>query len=256
MRMPDRTLNTLVNSLRPSYLPVMVRKAFLRIFGSGSNGSAQTLRWCRENTSVADVWASNLDAEAWTEAEAFAESHKLYAAKLLQEIGIDLGGGGHYAMLYFLVRHFRPDAVLETGVAAGHSSRGVLTAMNRNDHGVLLSSDFPYFRLKSPERFIGILVEDELKHRWTLRIKGDAVNLPELVHMAPPIGLFHYDSDKTDYGRQRALACVEPYLTEDAIIVFDDIQDTEHFRNMVKTTTRCWKVFHFGGKYLGVLLPP
>ncbi|MFN3171112.1 MAG: class I SAM-dependent methyltransferase [Hyphomicrobiales bacterium] len=233
----------------------MARKVLARVWKNGSNGSAQILAWCQENTSAADVWASNLNAEAWAEAEGFAESHTLYAAERLQQIGIDLGGGGHYAMLYFLVRHFRPDAVLETGVAAGHSSRAVLTAMKCNDHGALFSSDFPYFRLKNPERFIGILVEDELKQRWTLKIKGDAVNLPELVRMAPPISLFHYDSDKTDHGRQHALAHVEPHLTDDAIIVFDDIQDTDHFQNLVKTTNRNWKVFHFGGKYLGVLLP-
>jgi len=67
--------------------------------------------------------------------------------------------------------------------------------------------------------------------------------------------LFHYDSDKTVAGRSMAWELVSSKLSESAFVVFDDIQDNEHFRSLIKTTDRTWKVFKFKGKYLGMLMP-
>ena len=78
----------------------------------------------------------------------------------------------------------------------------------KNNAGYLYSSDFPYFRLAHPERYIGLLVQgNSLKIRWDLDIRGDSVALPEIAdnlnHTA--IDLFHYDSDKSYSGRDFAL---------------------------------------------------
>ena len=83
------------------------------------------------------------------------------ANKILSEIQVDLGGGGNYYLLYFLVRKVNPKIVVETGVAAGWSSLSILRAFQKSGFGKLYSSDFPYFRLNKPEKYIGIVTQKE-----------------------------------------------------------------------------------------------
>lgn len=249
-------LNVTVNLRRPGYLSVIFTKISgrLRVFLRLAEAEVSSRNWCEANVSDDDAWARSLDSALWEEALVFASDHREYAASVLQKLDVKLGGGGHYALLYFLVRYFKPNNVLETGVAAGHSSRSILSAMAVNGYGHLYSSDFPYFRLKDPEKFIGVLVEDEIRSRWTLGIKGDEVNLPPLLAAAPSIDLFHYDSDKTKKGRQWALNVVRKKLSQSHIIIFDDIQDNDHFQLLVQNEQDKAFVFRFGNKFLGVLV--
>ena len=78
----------------------------------------------------------------------------------MENIQYNLGGGADYPLLYFLTRYLNPENVLETGVAAGFSSYAILSALQKNRKGTLYSSDFPYLRIKNPERYIGIVVEN------------------------------------------------------------------------------------------------
>ena len=89
------------------------------------------------------------------------ESLKLnvYANTRLKNIKVKLGGGANDILLYFFVRYYKPKVILETGVAAGFSSLAILKALKKNKYGKLYSSDFPYFRIKNPENYIGILVD-------------------------------------------------------------------------------------------------
>jgi predicted O-methyltransferase YrrM len=145
--------------------------------------------------------------------------------------------------------------VVETGVAAGFSSKAILSAMAENASGELYSSDFPYCRLEEPEKYIGILVDSDLKDRWNLHIKGDRANLPTIASRLQPgsVDILHYDSDKSYSGREFALETLQPYLSTGAICIFDDIQNNWHFRDIVAQRPRDWRVFEFGSKYLGVI---
>ena len=103
-------------------------------------------------------------------------------------------------LLYFLIRKFNLINIVETGVAAGWSSLAILKAFKKNGKGKLYSSDFPYFRLENPEKYIGYLAKDESnKDNWFLDIRGDDIALPEIVKKLDnnTIDLFHYDSDKS-----------------------------------------------------------
>ena len=83
----------------------------------------------------------------------------------LEPLDLDMGGGGHYHLLYFLIRHTLAKNVVETGVAAGWSSQAILLALKENkENGQLYSSDFPYFRYKNPEELVGYIVDEELKN--------------------------------------------------------------------------------------------
>lgn len=99
-------------------------------------------------------------------------------------------------VLYLLCRTTRPSTVVETGVSDGVSTAIILSALEKNNHGRLVSIDFPLVGIprlygKSP----GWVVPDGLRARWTL-IKGRSVKLlPEVLSATGPIELFFHDSE-------------------------------------------------------------
>ena len=74
-----------------------------------------------------------------------------------------------------------PNIVVETGVAACWSSLSILRGLNKNRNWNLYSIYFPYFRLYTPEQYIGILPKNELNRMdWFLDISGDDVAINEI----------------------------------------------------------------------------
>lgn len=248
--------NVAVNAANPKYLAEMLRKARARITERYDQDELSAYgNFCALNQVDADQWARKIDADLWDEAKAFQAEHAVHSAKILSEIPVQMGGGGFYSLLYFLTRLTKPACIVETGVAAGFSSRAFLKALGANQSGKLVSSDFPYFRLEDPEKYIGILVEPELKSNWELNIGSDRDNLPVIAKRHPKIDMLHYDSDKTIRGRQFGLEQLSPCFHEDTLIIFDDIQDNLHFRDHVATIPNKSLIFEFGGKYIGVIVP-
>ena len=118
------------------------------------------------------------------------------------------------------------------------------------------SSDFPYFRLKNPEQYIGYLAKDETnKENWSLDIRGDEVALKDFVNKlnSNEIDLFHYDSDKSYLGRDRALKILSSKINSKTIIIFDDIQNNLHFKDYVIDHKKKFHVLEFQGKYVGIV---
>jgi predicted O-methyltransferase YrrM len=254
MNMRSQLNNILRNAARPGYLMTMAQKVMLRADDYLHPSDPREVRkWCARQAESAEAYARGLSPELWEEASSFTARFRIEATRKLQEVGVTLGGGGHYELLYFLTRMRRPKVVLETGVAAGFSSAAILAALENNQFGQLKSSDFPYFRLERPERFIGCLVDEHLKGRWQLETKGDRVNLPKLLRNSPPIDLFHYDSDKSHFGRRSVLALVEPRLSVGSLVLMDDVQDNWFFRDYVERKVARYRVFEFQGKYLGLV---
>lgn len=250
----EALVNVISNALRPTMLPEMLRKLKLRLTEKkDEQGLEVFLAHCRNVALDADAWASTIDAGLWIEAKTFAQEQTVYSEVKLASIPVKLGGGGFYALLYFLTRLTKPEVVVETGVAAGFSSRAFLTALASNGGGKLYSSDFPYFRLANAESYIGILVEDDLKANWKLLIGSDRENLPKIASAVKKIDLLHYDSDKSISGRTFALDTIGPKLAPGAIIIFDDIQDNLHFRDYAKGKKH--KIFAYGGKFVGLIEP-
>lgn len=248
--------NILRNAARPGYLATMAQKVALRAHDYLHRADPREVRkWCAARAESAEAYARARNPDLWDEAAEFTTRFRVGAAQKLRELGVTLGGGGHYELLYFLTRWLRPEVVLETGVAAGFSSAAILTALQKNQLGQLRSSDFPYFRLESPERFIGCLVDESLKPRWRLETKGDRKNLPALLRDGARVDLFHYDSDKSHYGRGNALRYVEPRLSQRALVLMDDVQDNWFFREYVEAKP-AFRIFEFEGKYLGLVEAP
>jgi predicted O-methyltransferase YrrM len=211
------------------------------------------VRWAASRAEKLPEFAAALDAPLWAEAQEWATEFRASARRRLDMSAVPLqGGGGHFLLVYFLVRHLRPEVVLETGVAAGYTSQAILAAMERNGRGRLYSSDFPYFRLDAPEQYVGFLVDDELRHRWRLGLNGDRANLAEFLPEIDRIDLVHYDSDKSVEGRQFVVDAIHDKLAPDAVLVMDDIEDNTFFRDWVTRSTMRFRVFGGNRRFVGL----
>jgi predicted O-methyltransferase YrrM len=247
----ERLANSARNGLRPRYARVMAMKAVGRVRGDARKAREAAL-WARPRSVSIPQYCESVDAELWAEAQEFGRTLRAHADALGSELGVKLGGGARVVLLYFLTRLHRPTTILETGVLHGYSSAAFLHAMQRNGNGGrLLSSDFPYFREREPEKLVGVLVPEELRANWTLLLEGDQRNLPVLLADASPIDLFHYDSDKTYSGRRRAMATVEGRLAPDAFVLMDDIQDNLFFRDWIEARGRQPVVLGTGSYFVG-----
>ncbi|HEX5614466.1 MAG TPA: class I SAM-dependent methyltransferase [Acidimicrobiia bacterium] len=225
------TRNILRNALRPSYARVMAGKVRQRVAGS-ERRRTDAIAWADARKTGPRRWCEAQDPELWAETLEFAAGLRERAADVGARVGVDIGFGARFELLYFLTRRLDPLVVVETGVAFGYSSTAFLTALARNGRGGRLwSSDFPYFRRDDPEALVGALVPDELRGQWTLRTAGDDANLPEIVAECGPIDLVHYDSDKTYAGRERGMRTIDAHLAPGGVVLMDDIQDNLFFRD-------------------------
>lgn len=248
----QRAANTVRNALRPGYASVMARKLLRRV-SVEERTRREATQWAVAHRIDQREWCESIDPTLATEAWEFAASLRERAARMREETGLRLGGGARVGLLYFLTRLVEPDVVVETGVAAGFSSTAFLTALQRNGHGRLWSSDFPYFRTDDPESSVGVLVPDELRTDWTLLVRGDEHNLPEILDAVGPIDLFHYDSDKSYAGRRFGMASVEPKLAPNAVVLMDDINDNVFFHDYVTERNVPYLVFGRSDYCVGAL---
>ena len=216
---------------------------------------AKMYRWLSENESDLSEFLKSVDLELWKETIEYVERLTAIGQEELNRRSITVGlpnqgvgGGAEYALLYFLVRHNKPDTVLETGVAMGWSSRAILDAMEANDCGHLFSSDLPYSSRPGREDVgvtkadVGCLVPESLRGRWTLCLNGDRECLPSMLDKIDSVDLFHYDSDKSYEGRRWAMDLIRNKMHSGSTIVMDDIKDNPYFMDYAKSSADPWKV--------------
>jgi len=253
--------NIASNSFKRRNFGVMLDKVMIRLKEKRrSKSHIRALHWYEEHAIDFESFARALDESLWQETLKACRAIEKAGHEKLKDIPLDMGGGGHIELLYFLARYLKARTIVETGVAAGWSSQTLLSALKANgEDGKLFSSDFPYFRYKEPEKLVGYVVDEALKDSWSLFIDGDKNNLPLIMRSLDEqrrgIDLFHYDSDKSYQGRAYAIGLAEPILTERAAVVFDDIQDNEHFADYAKTCGWTYKIFAYKGKYIGLTGP-
>jgi predicted O-methyltransferase YrrM len=236
---------------------ILLNKVISRLFDEkGSLSSEENAKWLNQNATDFSELAQSIDPKIWEETIEVTGTLRSKSEEILSKMDLVLGGGGFIELIYFLTRVRKPKVIVETGVAAGYSSQVFLMAISRNGSGRLFSSDFPYFRLQNPEQFIGILVDDAFREAWQLFIKGDENNLDQICSKVSKIDFFHYDSDKRYRGRKRAYEKIKTRLSNNAIVIFDDIQDNSFFYDLTineEIPEEKWKVFLYGGKYIGYL---
>jgi len=247
--------NILKQALNPRRGPVMLKKLRKRFWDqTGLISNEENLSWLQANCSSFEALASTLDPALWEESGRFRSRLAEHAKETLKDIDYDLGGRGSAHYLYFLTRYTKPDCIVETGVAAGYTSYAFLSAIEENGRGRLYSSDFPYFRIPNPERYIGVLVEDSMRENWELYTDGDEVNLPRICERVDGIDIFHYDSDKSYSGRRFAMSCIAPKMNQTGIVIMDDLHDNSFFHDHVTTQEPpAWRVVDHKGGYVGIV---
>jgi Methyltransferase domain len=131
---------------------------------------------------------------------------------------------------YALCRALRPAVVLETGVAYGVSSSFITKALELNGAGELHSVDRAPVR-PGVESYIGALVPDELRPRWTLHRGTSRRLLPRLLPELGEIGLFIHDSQHTYRNVSWELRTLAPHLARPAAVVADDAAGNRAFED-------------------------
>ena len=245
--------NILFNSIKNKYFFIIIKKIFKRF---EVDTSVEAKKWAKLNSKLTtEEFCQSIDSLLYDEVKFDTSFIEKEAKEKLSRLNISLGGGGNYILLYFLIRKFKLLNVVETGVAAGWTSLAILKALKKNNNGNLYSSDFPYFRLENPEKYIGFLAQGEInKNNWFLDIRGDDIALPEIIKQMTDknIDLFHYDSDKSYSGRVNALKILNSKINSKTIIIFDDIQDNLHFKDFVEENKKDFYIFEFDGKFIGI----
>jgi predicted O-methyltransferase YrrM len=245
--------NILINALNKNYFLTIVKKLVKRF---EKDSSTEAKIWAKQNVKQStEEFCRSIDTPLYDKISLEINEIRKEAKEKLSKLDVSLGGGGNYALLFFLIQKFNLINVVETGVAAGWTSLAILRAFKKNKKGFLYSSDFPYFRLKNPAQYIGYLAHnEENRENWYLDIRGDDVALPKIIHRMKDdtIDLIHYDSDKTYSGRSNAMKTLNKKINSNTIIIFDDIQDNLHFRDFVKNKENFY-VLEFEKKYIGIV---
>ncbi len=166
-----------------------------------------------------------------------------------------MGGFGNAPVIFSIVRGMQRKTCLECGVSMGASSYAILKALEENQSGVLLSSDLPYLWIKNPIKKIGFLIPENLKHRWSLFVGDDKDNLPIMIKALKEIDFAHYDSNKSYQARVFFFNLIKDNLSEDCVIIFDDIIDNDHFFDLSQSLGDNWEIYVIcdEDKHIGVL---
>ncbi len=138
--------------------------------------------------------------------------------------------------MYVVMRAFRPELVIETGVGHGISSIAILAALERNEVGELFSIDAPnldpFFKLpvgKGP----GWIVPERLKSRWHMQLGRSRDILPQILARLPQIDIFIHDSEHSYENMAFELETAYPRLRPGGLLISDDTNWNSAFAEFV-----------------------
>jgi predicted O-methyltransferase YrrM len=151
-------------------------------------------------------------------------------------------------VLFALVRKTKPALVLETGVADGESTVAILSAMELNGHGELVSVDI------APN--VGGLVSDSERVRWRLHILDASrvfQELTDLVAGLPPIDIFFHDSDHSYHHQVTEMRLASHRMAPGGLVICDDSDSSFAFLDFCTSRMLPGRFLFDGKKFLGVV---
>jgi len=162
------------------------------------------------------------------------------------------------AVLYAVCRIRKPRLVIETGVASGTSSVGILSALHANGRGNLISVDLPgaqyvtesgqTWRDDSRPEGPGWRVSPSLRSRWTLRLGSSRSLLPGLIADSEVIDLFYHDSEHTKSNMDFELDWAWSHLDKNGCTAVDNANWTDSFSVYCSSHSLTWvQLFPFLG---------
>lgn len=147
--------------------------------------------------------------------------------------GFNDGDAGLVRAIWCLIRHGRPNNVVETGVAHGFTSRFILEALEKNGAGHLCSIDRPPLN-PALQGQVGIAVGGRYPKRWTLIRGSSRRRLPALLSRLGGIDLFIHDSLHTEHNVRFELDRAWAALRPGGALVVDDIDTNWGFRTFLQ----------------------
>lgn len=145
------------------------------------------------------------------------------------------GGNTLAQTLWILIRHRKPNVVVETGVARGVSSAFQLGAMEKNGVGQLWSIDLPPMQ-PGWQVETASAVPDRLRSRWTYIRAASRRALPPLLADLDAIDMFVHDGLHTAETVTFELHHVWPYLVKNGVLVADDADASRAFVEFFRRT--------------------
>jgi len=169
----------------------------------------------------------------WPEVIHELESHGIQAGPMSFQNWND-GDAGLVRALWCLIRHLKPEKVVETGVAHGVTSRFILEALERNDKGELFSIDLPPLDTDCRKQ-VGIAVGDRFADRWTYIRGSSRRHLRALLSELEQIDLFIHDSLHSEHNLRFEMDLAWAALGPKGVIVVDDVDANWGFRSFLDT---------------------
>jgi Methyltransferase domain len=136
--------------------------------------------------------------------------------------------------IWCAARHLQPEAVIETGVAQGVSSRFVLEALFRNDRGHLWSIDLPHPLNHKLHGQIGAAITDSCRPRWTYLEGESGKLLPSLTAKIGNVGLFIHDSLPTAKNTLFEMEQAASVMPAGGVMLVDDIRAHDGFATFAR----------------------
>lgn len=167
-------------------------------------------------------------AAAWTPLDDELGGHPLYGAR-----------GELAQIVAAVVAVARPTIVVETGVAQGVTTASILRALPADGH--LHSIDLPVLDADE-EDFVGRLVPDELRDRWTLHRGPSRALLPAVLREHGPVDVFVHDADHSYAAQLEELRTVWSHLRSGGAALIDDVGNPAAIEFAAEVGTDLWLV--------------
>jgi predicted O-methyltransferase YrrM len=142
---------------------------------------------------------------------------------------------------YCLVRAFRPKMMVETGVLHGLTTHFILSALDRNSAGKLISIDYPSYFEKGvankdgynytlpPKREPGWIIPQKYAHIWKLHLGRSVDVLPKVFSENGEIDIFLHDSEHTYETMEYEMRIAWENLRSGGLLIVDNINANTSF---------------------------
>ncbi len=125
--------------------------------------------------------------------------------------------------MYVLIRLWKPEVMVETGVFYGAISAMILHAMERNGFGRLYSIDLPIPQNNLHSDLRGGLVPNSLRKHWSLILGDSRIELPTLLQQLKSIDAFNHDSLHTTRHMTWEYETSWPYIRAGGFLSSHDV---------------------------------
>jgi len=156
---------------------------------------------------------------------------------------------------YIITRALKPEVFVETGVLHGLTSNCILSALNINRKGKLLSVDYPsYYGLVPknqdgyndtlpPNKEPGWIINNKYISYWRLYIGKSVDEIPKILNENKHIDIFLHDSEHTYETMWNEFNLVWDNITNGGLLICDNILTNNAFDDFCKKVNRTALVF-------------